>query len=70
MTSTFKENESSKEDEEEINSKKWEYYSINCKEEEITCGHKKDENTFNLEIVQPNLKEKVMSTMEEKSGKT
>ena len=34
---TLEENEPSKEDEEEINSKKQEYYGINCKEEEIAC---------------------------------
>ena len=49
-------NEPSKEDKEEINSKKWEYYSINDKEKEIACGNESNENIFNLEIVQRNLK--------------
>ena len=65
---TFEKNELSKEDEEEINSKKQEYYSINRKEQEIACGDNNDENIFNLEIVQPNLKEKITSTIEKKSG--
>ena len=47
---TIVENEPSKEDAEEINSKKREYYSKNCKEE-IACGNQNDENIFNLEIV-------------------
>uniref|UniRef100_A0A9I9EC15 Uncharacterized protein n=1 Tax=Cucumis melo TaxID=3656 RepID=A0A9I9EC15_CUCME len=48
-----------------MNSNKQEYYSMNHKKEEIACGHKNDENIFNLEIVQPNSKEKMMLTFEE-----
>ena len=38
------------EDEEAINSKKWEYYNINSKEEAIAWGNKNNENIFNLEM--------------------
>uniref|UniRef100_A0A9I9E6L4 Uncharacterized protein n=1 Tax=Cucumis melo TaxID=3656 RepID=A0A9I9E6L4_CUCME len=65
---TYEENEPSKEDEKEINSKKQEYYNINRKEEEIACGNKNNKNIFNLEIVQPNSEKKMTSTIKEKSG--
>uniref|UniRef100_A0A9I9EGZ7 Uncharacterized protein n=1 Tax=Cucumis melo TaxID=3656 RepID=A0A9I9EGZ7_CUCME len=64
---TIEGNEPSKEDKEEKNTKTQEYYNINRKEE-IASGNENDKNIFNLEIVRPNLKEKMTSTIEEKSG--